>query len=195
MIECDVLGKEPDTAPGGGITEWFAEHSSGTRRWTHEAHREMNCGAFACAVRSEETKNFSRVHGQRKLLQGVHSSLAGPGVIFFRDRIKFKSKCHENSILFLRWRSCEKWRWGSIDNRSETRHYYSLAWFGSPRNESLEVTMLQFCRMLWSDDQGQDIAEYAVMLAVILVLVIGTVRLIGGNANNAFSTVASSMSQ
>ena len=55
--------------------------------------------------------------------------------------------------------------------------------------------MLQFCRDLWSDEQGQDIAEYAVMLAVILVLVIGTVRLIGGNANNAFSSVASSLSQ
>jgi Flp pilus assembly pilin Flp len=55
--------------------------------------------------------------------------------------------------------------------------------------------MLQFCKNLWSDEQGQDIAEYAVMLAVILVLVIGTVRLIGGNANNAFSSVASSLSQ
>jgi Flp pilus assembly pilin Flp len=55
--------------------------------------------------------------------------------------------------------------------------------------------MLQFCRNLYADDQGQDIAEYAVMLAVILVLVIGTVRLIGGNANNAFSSVASSLSQ
>jgi len=53
--------------------------------------------------------------------------------------------------------------------------------------------MLQFCRDLWSDEQGQDIAEYAVMLAVILVLVIGTVRLIGTNANTAFSSVASSM--
>jgi Flp pilus assembly pilin Flp len=55
--------------------------------------------------------------------------------------------------------------------------------------------MFQYCRRLWSDDRGQDIAEYAVMLAVILVLVIGTVRLIGGNANNAFSSVASSLSQ
>jgi Flp pilus assembly pilin Flp len=44
------------------------------------------------------------------------------------------------------------------------------------------------------DDRGQDVAEYAVMLAVILVLVIGTVRMIGGNANNVFSTVASQMS-
>ena len=55
--------------------------------------------------------------------------------------------------------------------------------------------MLQFCRKMWSDEQGQDIAEYAVMLAVILVLVIGTVRLIGGNANNAFSSVAISLCQ
>jgi Flp pilus assembly pilin Flp len=46
---------------------------------------------------------------------------------------------------------------------------------------------------LWMEDNGQDIAEYAVMLAVILVLVVGTIRLIGSNANNAFSSVASSI--
>ena len=46
---------------------------------------------------------------------------------------------------------------------------------------------------LWSDDRGQDIAEYAVMLAVILVIVVGTVRLIGSNANTVFSEVASSV--
>jgi Flp pilus assembly pilin Flp len=53
--------------------------------------------------------------------------------------------------------------------------------------------MLNLMRRLWSEDAGQDIAEYAVMLAVILVLVVGTVRLIGSNANNAFSSVASSI--
>jgi Flp pilus assembly pilin Flp len=53
--------------------------------------------------------------------------------------------------------------------------------------------MIEFLRSVCTDDQGQDIAEYAVMLAVILVLVIGTVRLIGGNANNVFSQVASSV--
>jgi Flp pilus assembly pilin Flp len=50
-------------------------------------------------------------------------------------------------------------------------------------------------RVLWSEDEGQDIAEYAVMLAVILVIVVGTIRLIGANANNVFSSVASSISQ
>jgi len=48
-------------------------------------------------------------------------------------------------------------------------------------------------RRLWSESDGQDIAEYAVMLAVILVLVVGTIRLVGSNANNAFSSVASSL--
>jgi Flp pilus assembly pilin Flp len=46
---------------------------------------------------------------------------------------------------------------------------------------------------LWRDEEGQDIAEYAVMLAVILVIVVGTVRLVGSNANNVFSNVASSI--
>lgn len=53
--------------------------------------------------------------------------------------------------------------------------------------------MSKLMQRLWSEDEGQDIAEYAVMLAVILVLVVGTVRLIGSNANNAFSNVASSL--
>ena len=55
--------------------------------------------------------------------------------------------------------------------------------------------MARFLHQLWSDEQGQDVAEYAVMLAVVLVIVIGTVRLIGSNANNVFSSVASSISQ
>ncbi|MBV8051860.1 MAG: hypothetical protein JOZ80_11765 [Acidobacteriaceae bacterium] len=55
--------------------------------------------------------------------------------------------------------------------------------------------MLMRLRSLWSEDDAQDIAEYAVMLAVILVIVVATVRLIGGNANNVFSAVASSITQ
>ena len=46
---------------------------------------------------------------------------------------------------------------------------------------------------LWSDEDGQDIAEYSVMLAVVLVIVVGTVRLIGSNASNVFSQVGSSI--
>jgi Flp pilus assembly pilin Flp len=57
-----------------------------------------------------------------------------------------------------------------------------------------EGDMSHLLRKLWSEERGQDIAEYAVMLAVILVLVVGTIRLIGGNANNVFSAAASSVS-
>jgi Flp pilus assembly pilin Flp len=52
-----------------------------------------------------------------------------------------------------------------------------------------------FLEQLWSDERGQDIAEYAVMLAVILVIVVGTIRLIGSNANNVFSQVSSAIPQ
>ena len=53
--------------------------------------------------------------------------------------------------------------------------------------------MAQIIKNLWNEESGQDIAEYAVMLAVILVIVVGTVRLIGTNANNVFSQVGSSI--
>jgi Flp pilus assembly pilin Flp len=48
-------------------------------------------------------------------------------------------------------------------------------------------------KQLLSEENGQDIAEYSVMLAVILVIVVGTVRLIGSNANNVFSQVGSAI--
>ena len=57
----------------------------------------------------------------------------------------------------------------------------------------LGAFMTRLLSRFWSDDTGQDIAEYAVMLAVILVIVVGTIQLIGSNANNVFSNVASSL--
>ena len=53
--------------------------------------------------------------------------------------------------------------------------------------------MSDLLRRMWEEDEGQDIAEYAVMLAVILVIVVGTLRLIGSNTNNVFSAAASSI--
>jgi pilus assembly protein Flp/PilA len=52
---------------------------------------------------------------------------------------------------------------------------------------------MKFIQTLWHDESGQDIAEYAVMLAVILVIVVGTIRLIGSNANTVFSQVGSAI--
>ena len=56
-----------------------------------------------------------------------------------------------------------------------------------------EDSTAKFARALWVEEDGQDIAEYAVMLAVILVIVVGTIRLIGSNANTVFSNVASAL--
>lgn len=53
--------------------------------------------------------------------------------------------------------------------------------------------MATIWQKLWNDEAGQDVAEYAVMLAVVLVIVVGTVRLIGSNASNVFSNVASAI--
>jgi Flp pilus assembly pilin Flp len=44
---------------------------------------------------------------------------------------------------------------------------------------------------LWRDSEGQDVAEYAVMMAIVLVLVTGVVRLIGIDASVVFSEVGS----
>jgi Flp pilus assembly pilin Flp len=52
---------------------------------------------------------------------------------------------------------------------------------------------MNLLRRFWTNDEGEDIAEYAVMLAMILVIVVATIRLVGSNANNAFSGVASSL--
>jgi Flp pilus assembly pilin Flp len=65
---------------------------------------------------------------------------------------------------------------------------------GFPRPRALEEqAMRNHLIQLWKDEDGQDIAEYAVMLAVILVIVVGTIRLIGSNANTVFSQAASAI--
>jgi Flp pilus assembly pilin Flp len=90
----------------------------------------------------------------------------------------------------------------------DLEHATTLAYGGAVSVSSVQVSirtfethlkggpeMKQILRRLWQQNEGQDIAEYAVMLAVILVIVVGTIRLIGANANNVFSSVASSIQQ
>ena len=47
---------------------------------------------------------------------------------------------------------------------------------------------------LWRDDQAQDVAEYALMLAVILLVVVGAVGAIGTTANGIFNNTNTSLS-
>lgn len=55
------------------------------------------------------------------------------------------------------------------------------------------ATLNGWWNRLWSEEDGQDVAEYSVMLAVVLVIVVGTIRLIGSNASNIFSQVGSAI--
>ena len=61
-----------------------------------------------------------------------------------------------------------------------------------PQNER-GCLMKDLLAGFWRDDRGQDVAEYAVMLAVILVIVVGTIRMVGSQSNNVFSNAASSI--
>lgn len=65
---------------------------------------------------------------------------------------------------------------------------------GIPDPSCQEMTMTQLLLRLWSDDDAQDVAEYAVMLAVVLTITVLTVRLIGENSNNVFSEIGSKLS-
>lgn len=56
-----------------------------------------------------------------------------------------------------------------------------------------ENAVVRVWRELWSEERGQDVAEYAVMLAVILVIAVGTMQLIGVNASNVFSQIGSAI--
>jgi len=66
---------------------------------------------------------------------------------------------------------------------------------GSASFQSVRKSWYALSALLWGNDDGQDIAEYAVMLAVILVIVVGTIRLIGANSNNVFTATGSSIAQ
>jgi Flp pilus assembly pilin Flp len=43
------------------------------------------------------------------------------------------------------------------------------------------------------EENGQDIAEYAIMLAVVLAVVVATIQLLAFHSNHVFSSVASSI--
>jgi len=68
--------------------------------------------------------------------------------------------------------------------------YLNCLW---PQALERGITMKILLHKVWFDNEGQDIAEYAVMLAVILVIVVGTIRLVGSQANNVFSETASAI--
>jgi len=53
--------------------------------------------------------------------------------------------------------------------------------------------MLSLLNRIWNEDKGQDIAEYAMMLAVILLIVAASVGAIGTNANTVFGNASNQL--
>jgi Flp pilus assembly pilin Flp len=57
-----------------------------------------------------------------------------------------------------------------------------------------DSSMLQAVHSVFADDRGQDIAEYALMLTVVLLIVVSSVAAIGNNANTMFNATATRLS-
>ena len=53
--------------------------------------------------------------------------------------------------------------------------------------------MAKLLSQFWSDERGQDIAEYAVMLALIIVVCITAITALGTNANKTFNSVSATI--
>jgi Flp pilus assembly pilin Flp len=112
--------------------------------------------------------------------------MGGP-VFWYRDKAL---KCYPGPLLCYWVEQFGAIPLQAVDNgvlRLHAKRHPSVVTWG--------ITVITTIRQLWTEDHGQDVAEYAVMLAVILVIVIGTVRLIGGNANNVFNQVSNQLGQ
>ena len=78
---------------------------------------------------------------------------------------------------------------GAIPIRSKLSHTISGLQMQGTKLRSIAL----WSNTLWSNEEGQDVAEYSVMLAVILVIIVRAIRLIGNNAGNVFSQVGSAI--
>jgi pilus assembly protein Flp/PilA len=54
--------------------------------------------------------------------------------------------------------------------------------------------MLTLWNLLWNDESGQDLAEYALLIALIAIVVIAAVTLLGGNIQTVFQNIADALS-
>jgi pilus assembly protein Flp/PilA len=53
----------------------------------------------------------------------------------------------------------------------------------------------QFMKRFIQEEEGATAVEYAVMLVLIIVVCIATIAVVGGNANNAFTTVGEALNK
>jgi len=53
--------------------------------------------------------------------------------------------------------------------------------------------MTEILRKMWSNDEGQDIAEYALLLAVVLIVTVAAVTALSNQAKETFSAATSAI--
>ncbi|HET9332812.1 MAG TPA: Flp family type IVb pilin [Gemmatimonadota bacterium] len=53
--------------------------------------------------------------------------------------------------------------------------------------------LLNLWNAVWSDESGQDLAEYALLIALIAIVVIAAVTLLGGNISTVFNNIAGAL--
>ncbi len=54
-------------------------------------------------------------------------------------------------------------------------------------------TVINFFRGLFTNEEGQTLAEYALILALIAIVVIGAVTLLGGHINTVLTNIANAI--
>ena len=53
--------------------------------------------------------------------------------------------------------------------------------------------MVELFHALWTDESGQDLAEYALLIALIALAVIVAVALLGDRISNVFNTIGTTL--
>lgn len=53
--------------------------------------------------------------------------------------------------------------------------------------------MRKYLKRMWRDEEGQDLTEYALIMALISLLAVAVLKVIGFTVANVFSTASSSM--
>jgi pilus assembly protein Flp/PilA len=64
----------------------------------------------------------------------------------------------------------------------------------SPFTKNYGGEMTQLIRKMWSDDEGQDLIEYALMLTLILLVSVAAIQGIGTKVSQIFTNVNTSLS-
>lgn len=53
--------------------------------------------------------------------------------------------------------------------------------------------MMNLVKRLWKEEEGQGLVEYALILALIAIIVIGTVRVVGNDVEATFDKIENSL--